>query len=75
MSQAFIVAAARAAWAAKAAGGRKGGRLSGWHPVELGAAVLDAVLARSGADPARLNVDGGVMANVTIVENLQGRAR
>ncbi|MGE0313278.1 MAG: acetyl-CoA C-acetyltransferase [Lautropia sp.] len=46
MSQAYIVAAARTA------GGRRGGRLSGWHPVALGASAIDAVLARSGADPA-----------------------
>jgi len=46
MAEAFIVAAARTA------AGRKGGRLSGWHPVDLGAAVIDALLDRSGADPA-----------------------
>ena len=46
MAEAYIVAAARTA------GGRKGGRLSGWHPADLGAAVLDALVARSGADPA-----------------------
>ena len=46
MAEAFIVAAARTA------GGRKGGRLSGWHPADLAAQVLDALVARSGADPA-----------------------
>ena len=46
MSEAFIVAAARTA------GGRKGGRLSGWHPVDLAAEVLNALLDRTGADPA-----------------------
>jgi len=46
MGEAYIVAAARTA------GGRKGGRLSGWHPADLGGAVLDALVARSGADPA-----------------------
>ncbi|MDQ0466786.1 acetyl-CoA C-acetyltransferase [Caulobacter ginsengisoli] len=46
MGEAYIVATARTA------GGRKGGRLSGWHPVDLSAAVLDALLDRSGADPA-----------------------
>jgi acetyl-CoA C-acetyltransferase len=45
MAEAYIVAAARTA------GGRKGGRLSGWHPADLGAAVLDALVARSKADP------------------------
>jgi acetyl-CoA C-acetyltransferase len=46
MGEAFIVAAARTA------GGRKGGRLSGWHPADLAAAVLDALIDRTGADPA-----------------------
>jgi len=45
MSQAYIVAAARTA------GGRKGGRLSGWHPADLAAEVLNELVARSGADP------------------------
>jgi acetyl-CoA C-acetyltransferase len=45
MSEAYIVAAARTA------GGRKGGRLKGWHPVDLGAQVIDALLDRSKADP------------------------
>ena len=46
MHEAYIVAAARTA------GGRRGGRLTGWHPADLGAQVLDALVARSGADPA-----------------------
>lgn len=46
MAEAFIVAAARTA------GGRKGGRLSGWHPVDLAAQVLDALVERSRIDPA-----------------------
>ena len=45
MSEAYIVAAARTA------GGRKGGRLKGWHPVDLGAEVINALLDRSKADP------------------------
>jgi acetyl-CoA C-acetyltransferase len=45
MAEAFIVAAARTA------GGRKGGRLSGWHPVDLAAQVLDALVDRSRIDP------------------------
>ncbi len=45
MSEAFIVAATRTA------GGRRGGRLSGWHPVDLSAQVLNALLERSGVDP------------------------
>ena len=51
MAEAFIVATARTA------GGRKGGRLAGWHPADLAATVLDSLVARSGAeqllDPGR----------------------
>ncbi len=46
MGEAYIVAAARTA------GGRKGGRLAGWHPADLAGAVLDALVDRSGVDPA-----------------------
>ena len=46
MAEAYIVAAARTA------GGRKGGKLSGWHPADLAGAVLDALVDRAGADPA-----------------------
>jgi acetyl-CoA C-acetyltransferase len=46
MTEAYIVAAVRTA------GGRRGGRLSGWHPVDLAAQVIDALIDRSGADPA-----------------------
>ncbi|WP_077032915.1 acetyl-CoA C-acetyltransferase [Pelomonas sp. KK5] len=49
MAEAFIVAAARTA------GGRRKGRLSGWHPADLGAQVLNALLDRSGADPAAVD--------------------
>ncbi len=48
MAEAYIVAAARTA------GGRKGGRLSGWHPVDLAASVLDSLVDRSGVDPAQI---------------------
>ncbi|MDR0479127.1 MAG: acetyl-CoA C-acetyltransferase [Burkholderiaceae bacterium] len=46
MSEAYIVTAVRTA------GGRRNGKLSGWHPVDLAAQVLDALVERSGADPA-----------------------
>jgi acetyl-CoA C-acetyltransferase len=46
MPAAYIVAAARTA------GGKKGGALKDWHPADLGARVLDALVARSGIDPA-----------------------
>jgi len=48
MAEAYIVAAARTA------GGRKGGRLAGWHPVDLAASVLDALVERSGANPDQI---------------------
>ena len=46
MGEAYIVGAVRTA------GGRRGGKLSGWHPIDLGAAVLDELVARTSADPA-----------------------
>jgi acetyl-CoA C-acetyltransferase len=46
MPEAYIVAATRTA------GGRKGGRLSGVHPADLAAKVLDSLVERTGADPA-----------------------
>ncbi|GGC57066.1 acetyl-CoA C-acetyltransferase [Chelatococcus reniformis] len=49
MAEAYIVAAARTA------GGRKGGRLKDWHPADLGAAAIDALLDRTGIDPARID--------------------
>jgi acetyl-CoA C-acetyltransferase len=48
MAEAYIVAAARTA------GGKKGGKLKDWHPVDLGAKVIDSLLDRSGVDPARV---------------------
>ena len=45
MQEAFIVGAVRTA------AGRRGGRLSGWHPIDLGAAVLDEIVARTKIDP------------------------
>ncbi|MCC7268256.1 MAG: acetyl-CoA C-acetyltransferase, partial [Caulobacteraceae bacterium] len=46
MPEAYIVAAARTA------GGRKGGKLKDWHPVDLGATVLNTLVERTGIDPA-----------------------
>lgn len=46
MPEAYIAAATRSA------GGRRGGRLAGWHPVDLAAQMLNELLDRSGADPA-----------------------
>jgi len=57
MTEAFIVAAARTA------GGRRGGRLANWHPVDLGAHIIDSLVARSNCDPAL--VDDVVMGCVS----------
>ena len=46
MSAAYIVQAVRTA------GGKRGGALKDWHPADLGAQVLDALVERSGIDPA-----------------------
>jgi len=46
MAEAYIVATARTA------GGRRNGRLSGWHPADLAAQVLNALVERTDADPA-----------------------
>ena len=48
MAEAYIVATARTA------GGRKGGRLAGWHPVDLAASVLNSLVDRAGMDPAQV---------------------
>ena len=45
MAEAYIVEALRTA------GGRRGGALKDWHPADLGGAVIDALLERSGIDP------------------------
>ncbi|MEB0058554.1 MULTISPECIES: acetyl-CoA C-acetyltransferase [unclassified Variovorax] len=46
MAEAYIVAAVRTA------GGKRGGKLAGWHPADLTAEVINALLERSGIDPA-----------------------
>ena len=57
MAAAYIVEAVRTA------GGRRGGRLAGVHPVDLAAKSLDAIVERSGIDPAA--VDDVVMGCVS----------
>ncbi|WFL78058.1 acetyl-CoA C-acetyltransferase [Altererythrobacter arenosus] len=49
MSTAYIVEAVRTA------GGRRGGRLAGVHPVDLAAKSLDAIIERSGIDPKAID--------------------
>jgi len=46
MAEAYIVAAARTA------GGRRKGKLAGWHPADLAGDVLNSLIDRTGADPA-----------------------
>jgi acetyl-CoA C-acetyltransferase len=48
MAEAYIVDAVRTA------GGRRGGRLAGVHPVDLGAAVFDAIAARNDFDTSAI---------------------
>ncbi|MGD9944508.1 MAG: acetyl-CoA C-acetyltransferase, partial [Burkholderiaceae bacterium] len=57
MAEAFIVAARRTA------GGRRNGRLSGWHPVDLAARVLDTLIEDTRIDPAA--VDDVIMGCVS----------
>ena len=45
MAEAYIVEAVRTA------GGRRNGRLAGWHPADMAAETLNAVVERSGMDP------------------------
>jgi acetyl-CoA C-acetyltransferase len=59
MAEAYIVAAVRTA------GGRRNGKLSGWHPVDLAAQVIDALLDRAQCDPAL--VDDVIMGCVSQV--------
>ncbi|MBR0859234.1 acetyl-CoA C-acetyltransferase [Bradyrhizobium liaoningense] len=46
MAEAYIVEAVRTA------GGRRNGKLAGWHPANMAAETLDAVVDRSGIDPS-----------------------
>jgi len=48
MGEAYIVEVLRTA------GGRRNGRLAGWHPADLGAQALNALVDRSGVDPAAI---------------------
>src|SRR5918996_1366895 len=49
MREAVIVEAVRTSV------GRRNGRLSGWHPVDLLAEILGAAMERTGIDPARVD--------------------
>src|SRR5688572_15907539 len=45
MGEAYIVAAVRTA------GGRRNGKLAGWHPADMAGEVLNALIDRTGLDP------------------------
>ena len=49
MAEAYIVDAVRTA------GGKRGGKLAGWHPVDMAASVLDAIVERTGIDGAAVD--------------------
>jgi acetyl-CoA C-acetyltransferase len=49
MAEAYIVDAVRTA------GGKRGGKLAGWHPVDMAASVLDAIVSRNGIDGAAVD--------------------
>ncbi len=57
MAEAYIVAAVRTP------GGRRNGVLSQWHPVDLSAETLNAIVDRSGVDP--MAIDDVIMGCVT----------
>ena len=46
MAEAYVIEALRTA------GGRRNGALRDWHPVDMGAAVIDALIPKTGIDPA-----------------------
>ena len=47
--QAYIVAAVRTA------GGRRGGKLAGWHPADMAGEILNALVDRTGIDPSAID--------------------
>mgnify|MGYP003636750709 FL=1 len=49
MAEAYIVSATRTA------GGRRDGRLKGWHPADMAGEVLKSVISKANADPARVD--------------------
>jgi acetyl-CoA C-acetyltransferase len=49
MATAYIIDAVRTA------GGKRGGKLAGWHPVDMAAATLDAIVGRTGIDGSKVD--------------------
>jgi acetyl-CoA C-acetyltransferase len=48
MAEAYIFEAVRTA------GGRRSGKLAGWHPADMAAETLNAIVDRCGIDPAAI---------------------
>jgi len=68
MSEAYIVKAVRTA------GGRRKGRLSEWHPADLGGQILNALVDRSGVDPEAIeDVIFGCVSQIGEQSNHIGR--
>jgi acetyl-CoA C-acetyltransferase len=57
MAEAYIVDAVRTA------GGKRGGKLKDWHPVDMAAAILEGIVHRAGIDP--LAIEDVIMGCVT----------
>jgi acetyl-CoA C-acetyltransferase len=69
MAEAYIVEAVRTA------GGRRGGRLAGWHPADLAGQVLNALVDRTGIDPAAIeDVILGCVSQIGEQSNHIGRS-
>ena len=49
MAEAYIVEVLRTA------GGRRGGRLAGWHPADMAGEILNALVDRTGIDPTAID--------------------
>jgi acetyl-CoA acyltransferase len=60
--------------AARPPGGRRGGRLSGWHAVDLAAQPLKALIARNDLDPAQIE-DVIMGCTMTVGEQAMNIAR
>jgi acetyl-CoA C-acetyltransferase len=68
MAEAYIVEALRTA------GGRRGGKLAGWHPADLAGQVLSALVNRTGIDPAAIeDVIMGCVSQIGEQSNHIGR--
>jgi hypothetical protein len=55
LSISYIIMDAYIVGAVRTAGAKKNGRLREWHPISLGAAVLDALVDRTGIDASQID--------------------